>query len=156
VSTKGSNDLEIVSLFSTQTVKSGSKAYPISYSMPNGGPSTGVNEPWSETDQSLPSSIEVKQERFHTATPSRFRSYTRKVVPLLYIVRFSLYPNWRNWHYIITNNQIMAGKVTLLSKLSSVRCKLNFQNLVLECFGCRKSWRGRKVEYTLKLQPHTA
>jgi len=41
----------------------------------------------------------------------------------------------------------MAGKATLLSKLSSVRCKSNFQNLVFECFGCRKSWRVKKVEY---------
>jgi len=82
-----------VGLFSTETVQTGSKAYPTSYSMANGRPSTRVNEPWRETDQSLPSSIEVKQEWFHSATLSCFWSYTRKAVPLLYIAMFSLYPH---------------------------------------------------------------
>jgi hypothetical protein len=92
VTTQGSNDLEIAGLFLTQTVQTASKAYPTFYSMANGGPSIGVDDPWRETDQSLPSSIEVKQEWFHTATASCFRSHTRKAVPLIYIARFSLYP----------------------------------------------------------------
>lgn len=69
---QGLNDLQIVGLFSTETVQTGSKAYPTSYSLANGGLSTRVNEPWRETDQSLPSSIEVKQEWFHSATLSCF------------------------------------------------------------------------------------
>jgi hypothetical protein len=65
----------VMGLFSAQNVQTGSKTNSTSYSTANRGLSARVNEPWHETNQSLPFSIEVKQECFYTATPSCLRSY---------------------------------------------------------------------------------